>query len=273
MDYRSDALVAWQQDGAIYARMVRANGLPDPTQRVGPSEPGPQLQALVSDNGHGMIAWSSTSGGKGAGPRTVVRLALSMAHERFLGYRLIASYADPGGAGREPGSLQLVRLSGENVMLAWSARLQGRYVALAAPAVFAAIRPSTRLSRGAGRGAGQAVLAALVPGPANDAIALWRRAPGAPAAPDWGTSELWASRTVLRRGLVASADPAQLGPAGSGAAPPSGSIRPMIAASSHGRRRPAGRASCTRSDRRIPASATGGSPRLPARPPACTGCA
>ena len=60
MDYRSDVLIAWQQNGAIYAHMLRASGRTDPTQRVGPSNPNPQIRAVVSDNDHGMIAWSST---------------------------------------------------------------------------------------------------------------------------------------------------------------------------------------------------------------------
>ena len=33
LDYRSDALVAWQQAGAIYVHMLRASGRPEPTQR------------------------------------------------------------------------------------------------------------------------------------------------------------------------------------------------------------------------------------------------
>ncbi|HEV2982455.1 MAG TPA: hypothetical protein VGX51_13590, partial [Solirubrobacteraceae bacterium] len=58
MDYRSDVLVAWQQRGAIFAHMLRASGRAEPTQRLGPSGPDPQLRALVSDNDHGMVAWS-----------------------------------------------------------------------------------------------------------------------------------------------------------------------------------------------------------------------
>ena len=40
-------LERWQQEGAVYAHMLRASKRADPTQRVGPSAPGPQLQALV----------------------------------------------------------------------------------------------------------------------------------------------------------------------------------------------------------------------------------
>jgi hypothetical protein len=55
--YRSDVLIAWQQGGSIYAHMLRDSGRSEPTQRVGASAPDPRLQALVSDDNHGMIAW------------------------------------------------------------------------------------------------------------------------------------------------------------------------------------------------------------------------
>ena len=52
------------------------------------------------------------------GPGEVrVRIAFSGAGVRFAGSRLVASFADPRGAGHAPGSLALVRLSTENVML------------------------------------------------------------------------------------------------------------------------------------------------------------
>jgi hypothetical protein len=193
MDYRADVLITWQQNGGIYAHMLRASGLPDPTQRLGASAPGPQLQALVSDNGHGMIAWSNTSGGAAATTRDY--LALSAPGPRFAAPRPLASFLDPQGVGRSPGSLALIRLSTENVMIAWTDAELGHYVVRAAPAVFAATRPSARLSNPDG----QAVLAGLAPGPAGDALALWKTAPGSGSRFDERRTELWAARTFLKR--------------------------------------------------------------------------
>jgi hypothetical protein len=198
MDYRSDVLLAWQQNGSIYAHMLRAFARTDPTQRLGPSGPDPQLQALVSDNDHGMVAWSSTDARPGASPRTSIHVTLSKAGVRFGAPRLLASYADPARAGDRPGSLALVRLASENVVLAWTAAERGRYVVRAAPAVFAATRPTTLLSDPAR----DAVLADLAPGPAGEAIALWSSPAGTSAAGAAGAhgSELWAARTFIARG-------------------------------------------------------------------------
>jgi hypothetical protein len=214
MDYRSDVLIAWQQNGAIYAHMLRASGRAELTQRVGPSAPGPQLQALVSDNDHGMIAWSS-GGGPAPGARTSVRIAFSGAGVRFAGSRLVASFADPEGRGHAAGSLALARLSTENVMLAWTDAEAGHYVVRAAPAVFAGTHPAARLSDPAG----QSVLDGLAPGPASEAVALWSASVGASAF-DPTRNELWAARTfVERHGRVGVGAPEIVAPAGPNAAP------------------------------------------------------
>jgi hypothetical protein len=194
MDYRSDVLLAWQQHGAIYAHMLRASGRAEPTQRVGAAAPDPQLRALVSDNDHGMIAWS-TAAGPAPSARTSVRIALSGAGVRFAGSRLVASFPDPQGVARGPGSLALVRLSTENVMLAWTDSEAGTYVVRAAPAVFAGTRPAATLSDPSA----QSVLCDLAPGPAAEAVALWRSSPSL----DGGRTQLWAARTLIeRRGRV-----------------------------------------------------------------------
>jgi hypothetical protein len=214
MDYRSDVLVAWQQNGAIYAHMLRASGRVEPTQRVGTSAPDPQLKALVSDNDHGMIAWSS-GGGPARAARTSVRIAFSGAGVRFAGSRLVASFVDPAGAGHAPGSLALVRLSTENVMLAWTDSEAGHYVVRAAPAVFAGTHPAARLSDPAE----QSVLADLAPGPAGEAVALWSSSAGG-AAVDPTRNELRAARTfVERHGRVGVGAPEIVAPAGPNAAP------------------------------------------------------
>jgi hypothetical protein len=211
MDYRSDVLVAWQQHGAIYAHMLRASGRPEPTQRIGVSAPDPQLRALVSDNDHGMIAWSSAN--RPAPGATSVRIAFSGAGVRFAGSRLVASFADPQGAGSAPGALALVRLSTENVMLAWTDSEHGHYVVRAAPAVFAGTRPPARLSDPAA----QSVLADLAPGPAGEAVALWSATPA--ASFERSHNELWAARAfVERHGRVGFSAPELVAPAAANAA-------------------------------------------------------
>jgi hypothetical protein len=169
MDYRADVLLAWQQEGSVWAHMLRQSRRPDPTQRVGPSEPDPQLTAVVSDNDHGMIAWSSSSAG-----RTSVRLALSAAGVSFGSIRTLASFADPQGLAAGAGSLALVRLSTENVLLAWTAPAAGRISVLAAPAVYAGVRRPLRLEA-----PGEAALSGLAAGPAADVVAVYRSVSGA----------------------------------------------------------------------------------------------
>jgi hypothetical protein len=203
MDYRSDVLVAWQQGGAVFAHMLRASGRAEPTQRLGASGSDPQLVALVSDNDHGMVAWSSTSAAAGV-PRTTIYLDLSGAGVRFGAPLRLASFADPALAGAEEGSLALVRLSSENVLMAWTQREHGHYVVRAAPAVYAARRPPALLSD---RRA-QSVLSDLAPGPAGEAVALWRSSPG--AAFDGAHVQLWSARAFIARHDRPGALPPQL---------------------------------------------------------------
>jgi hypothetical protein len=213
MDYRADVLLAWQQNGAVYAHMLRQSMRAEPTQRVGPSAPDPQLAAVVSDNDHGMVAWSSTAPTRRTVgvPVTHVRLALSSAGVRFGGYRALASFGDPARAAATPGSLALVRLSTENVLLAWTEATGGHTVVRAAPAVFAGVRPSLLVSGASGEG----VLSALAAGPAGEAVATWRGSQELGA----GVQALWATRVFIGRhdrpGVRA---PEAIAPAGTGVA-------------------------------------------------------
>ncbi len=232
MDYRADVLVAWQQEGLVYARLLRASGRDEPTQRLGPSAASGQvdIQALVSDNNHGMVAWSTTAATDHGAPTTTVRLALSGVGVRFHGARTLASFADPQRLGGTPGSLALVRLATENVVLAWTQVEHGRSVALAAPAVFAGLHPSTQL----GAAGAQSALAGLVPGAAGEAVALWRQLPAAVAPGGLAAAPLWASRVAIVPGdRVVSTDTTTLADVDS-AAPPAlavdpGDDRPVIA--------------------------------------------
>jgi hypothetical protein len=189
MDFRSDVLLAWQQDAAVYAEVLRASGRSDPVQRVGPSGPHPQLQALVSDNDHGVLAWSSP----GIANRTSTYVDLSAAGVRFGAPRLLASFSDPAEVGRSPGSLALVRLSSENAILLWTDLQHGHYVVRGSPTGFAASRPAAALSDPRA----QAVLAALAPGPEREAIALWTSPAGGHSDPRAARTQLWAARLFV----------------------------------------------------------------------------
>jgi hypothetical protein len=192
-------LLAWQQNGAIYAHMIRQSGATDRTQRVGPSGPDPQLTSVVSDNDHGMIAWSTTSAAAGGAPTTRVYESLSAVGVRFGRPTVLTRFADPERVGSRRGSLKLQRLSTENVMLAWTTVENGGYVVRAAPAVFAATRPTTLLSDPRS----QAFLGDLAPGPASEAIALWSTAPRlADGTLDRRRTSLWAARTYIVRSHV-----------------------------------------------------------------------
>lgn len=217
MDYRSDVLLAWQQDRSIYACLLRASGRIEPCRRAGPSAPYPQLEAVVSDNDHGMLAWSSSELRKGFVPRTRIELSLSAAGVRFREPRLLASFADPERVGLCPGSIALVRLSTENVMLAWTVAEHGHYLIRAVPPVFAFSKPATLLSDPRS----QAILADLAPGPAGEAVALWRTAPRlADGALNMRRAELWAARTsIVPHARVVLRDAEMIAPSGPNLAP------------------------------------------------------
>ena len=176
MDYRSDLLLAWQQSGSIFARVLRARGTDDPTQRLGPSAPEPQLQAMISDNNHGMVAWSSMApaGTDGTStPVTTTYIDISGAGVLFGAPATVASYADPAEVGKTVGSLQLVRLADENVQMAWTTAEYGHYVVRSSAAVYATSPLTTLLSNPDE----DAVLADLAAGPANEVIAMWTNGP------------------------------------------------------------------------------------------------
>jgi LPXTG-motif cell wall-anchored protein len=220
-------LVVWEQGGSVFAHMLRQSGRPDPTQRLGPSAPRPLLQALVSDNDHGMAAWSTTSGAR---QRTRIYLDLSGAGVAFGPARRLVSFADPARAGSRPGSLSLIRLSTENVLMAWTDLEAGHYVVRSAPAVFAATRPTRRLSDPAG----QSVLAGLAPGAAGEAVAVWSGTAAASADPRAGLPALWAARMAIApHSRVVARRPALLAEPGTGAtasvAVDPASDRPLVA--------------------------------------------
>jgi hypothetical protein len=188
MDYRSDVLVVWASSGGIYAREITQTGAVEPLHRLGSDVGASELRALLSDDGHAIVAWRSqatTGGGQatirggvastgGGVASTSIEVSISGPELSFRAPVVVERFRDPRGLALPPGSLRLTRLSSEAVMLAWTGVSGGRYVVRASPVslrrgVWAPVRISTPGT--------EALLAALVPGPRAEALALWTTAP------------------------------------------------------------------------------------------------
>ena len=63
LDFRSEALVAWQRDGAVHAVTLGNHGQLGTEQRLGSAGRDSQIAALNSDDHRGVIAWSTEEGG------------------------------------------------------------------------------------------------------------------------------------------------------------------------------------------------------------------
>jgi hypothetical protein len=168
-----------------------------------------------------MIAWSSGEAARGGQAATRTYVDVSETGVRFPAPRLLASFADPAAVAGSPGSLALVRLSSENVLLAWTDVEAGHYAVRGAPAVLAARGSSTLLSSAGA----QSVLAGLAPGPAGEAIALWTSAPGGDG-PSAARAQLWAERTFVVPHDRLAHLPAQMLAAPGPIAPPSIAVDP-----------------------------------------------
>jgi hypothetical protein len=92
--------------------------------------------------------------------------------------RLVESYADPSSFVPPAGSLRLIRLSSEAVMMAWTGVAAGRYVVRASPVSLhrGAWAPVT-ISGAVSSPPADALLADLAAGPHAEALALWTVAP------------------------------------------------------------------------------------------------
>jgi hypothetical protein len=170
LDYRTDSLAAWQQGGAIYSREIAASGAVGPLQRIAACPGAAHLSALISDDDHGILAWSERRAGI-----TSVYLDVSAAGVRFAAPRLLERYGEAPGEPPVPSSPQLVRLRSEAVMIAWEGRAQGRRVVRAAAVGLGgpgAVATETPDAASATSG-DEALLAGLAPGPEGDALALW----------------------------------------------------------------------------------------------------
>ncbi len=211
MDYRAEVLLVWASGGTIYARELPPAGALGPLHVLGglaAGSPDPELQALLSDDGHAIVTWRSQSAAPGGAPSTTIELSISGSALAFGAPRVLERFSDLGGFVPPAGSLRLLRLSSEAVMIAWTGVDAGRYVVRASP---------VSLRRGAwapvvisGRGA---VLADVAAGPDAEAFALWRTTPsftnGAPGRV--AGSDAWAIRAArghyAGRGEVSFAAP------------------------------------------------------------------
>jgi hypothetical protein len=170
LDYRSDALVVWWQRGAIYARDLPASGRSGPSGRSHPVERlagatrEPRIAALISDDNRAIVAWAEQRA-----TQTSIYLDISSPGVRFHRPILLERFTDPDGLQSPAGSPSLIRLSSESVMLAWSGSEAGHWVVRTAPIDLTGMRAvQTMPTPGT-----DALLAALAPGPAGDALVLW----------------------------------------------------------------------------------------------------
>jgi hypothetical protein len=255
LDYRAEILLVWAARGEVYARELPAAGAAGPARRLGPAGADPEIGALLSDDGHAIVAWRSQSvvgsgsspagtvGGEGVrtasggGTSTAIELSLFQTGPGAVlepgSLRQVERFRDPPGFPPPPGSLRLIRLSSEAVMLAWTALgADDRYVVRASPVSLrrGAWAPVT-ISGATGPRAVDAVLADLVPGPDAEALALWSAGPRLPSgAPGRAGSGPWAILAArghyAGRGEVAFEAPEPIAPAGPNG-PPAAAFDPQ----------------------------------------------
>jgi hypothetical protein len=185
MDYRGETLVVWAQGGALYARLVPANGSPRAVQRLASVGADPNITALVSDDRRAIVAWAQQRGSE-----TSVYVDRSAAGVRFGAPELLERFQDPDGLSAPGASPTLVRLSSESVVLAWAGAAGGHWVVRTAPVDLNGIgEVSTIATPGA-----DALLAGLAAGPVDDALVLWTEpSPSAGGAPDQAREALYAA--------------------------------------------------------------------------------
>jgi hypothetical protein len=171
MDFRSDAILAWAQQGSVWVRDLPAHGAPRPAHRLGPAGGSPHLAALLSDDNRSIVMWTQRSG-----VRTNVWMDYSAPGLRFGPPRLLERLTDPGGATPPTASPQLIRLSSESVMAAWAGAEAGRWVLRTAPIDQHGLRTVATIAAPGG----DALLQALAPGPRGEAIALLAEPPPGP---------------------------------------------------------------------------------------------
>jgi hypothetical protein len=186
LDYRTDAVVVWAQGSSLYARDLPASGAQAPTQRLGSADAGVRVAALLSDDNRAIVAWADDRAGV-----TSVYLDRSAAGVRFGSPTLLERFRDPDGLGSPAASPRLIRLSSESVMIAWAGSSSEHWAVRAAPIDLRGLGTVTTIAAPTG----DALLADLVPGPDDDALALWTEPLSGPGgSPDMGHQAILAAR-------------------------------------------------------------------------------
>jgi hypothetical protein len=207
LDYRSDALAVWAQQGAIYARELPASGVGHPIERLAPAGADVRIAALLSDDNRAIVAWSEQREGQ-----TSVYLDRSSAGVRFGAPRLLERFGDPDGLPSPDGSPTLVRLSSESVMMAWAGSAGGHWVVRTAAVDDHGLRlVDTIATPGA-----DALLEDLAPGPDGDALVAWTEPQQAKGGrPDLADRAIFAARGIeAYPGRTIFGEPEQVAPPG-----------------------------------------------------------
>jgi hypothetical protein len=164
IDFRSDTLTAWAQNGAIYAHDLPASGSRQPLQRVATVGAHTTIAALLSDDNRGIIAWVERDGA-----HTSVYLDQSATGVRFGAPKLLERFRNPDGLISPAASPRLVRLSSESVMLAWAGVANGHWVVHTAAIDQRGLRQIGTIATAGS----DALLSDLAPGPRGEALAIW----------------------------------------------------------------------------------------------------
>ena len=186
LDFRSDRLVVFSREGSLFARELPGKGAPHALQRLGPSSPaGARIAAVISDDDRAIVAWTVRHDGQ-----TSVYVSQSQPGVRFTQPQLLEAFPDPPGLPGYVDSPQLVRLSSESVMLAWTGAVAGHWAIRAAAIDQRGVLPPSTISP-AGR---DALLAGLAAGPNDEALTLWSEPQSTAAGLDLGEQAIFAAR-------------------------------------------------------------------------------
>jgi hypothetical protein len=207
MDFRGEALAVWAQRGAIYTRILSNRGNPHPPQRLATIGSSPRIAALLSDDNRAIVAWSEQRG-----TQTSIYIDRSHTGVHFGSPELLERFQDPDGLPSPAASPSLVRMSSESVTLAWAGAAAGHWVIRTAPVDLDGVQAVATLAAPGG----DALLADLAPGPADDAVLLWTEPlPTSGGQPDMRRQAIFAARgTDTGPGRTSFGEPQLLAPPG-----------------------------------------------------------
>ncbi|WP_324342338.1 hypothetical protein [Baekduia sp.] len=166
-----ETLVAWSDDGELFARDVSRKGAVGMTARLGPGR-GASIDAAVDGTGRRLVAWDSQTVDEGEPTSpAVTRFATAKAGRPFGTTRTLETIAALGTGHyvHAPG-VRLVLDGGSRALLAWTGHDATTFVVKAAEVVGGRVGASAVLSP-AGT---DAVLGDAATDPAGAATVLWR---------------------------------------------------------------------------------------------------